>query len=801
MEGAANDVERTAERMRQAVGGLKDAVAGHMTQMSTGVKAANDDAERSFDNIVEASNRTGAMIGAAFVAVGGAVVVAAKGAIDSLDKMNEEAERLGMTTVALSQLTYAGKMAGVEFGEMTTAITRLSAKMQDAISGDKNAIAWFKDVGVSVTDASGKMKSVEKVIEEVAERFSQFEEGAAKTALAVDGFGRSGARLIPLLNQGSSGMREMYQEAEQLGAVVGDKVSADAAKFNDQMDRLAVLTSGAAKSMVSELLPALNSIIERFITGAKVVGGFAGGISMMLDGGGKPGEKIRSLTEELNDLLAARDRYLKSNADTSSIDTAIGHIQKKIKAYKELQIAQALSESGSEYGNEGRGLTESSGKTEITRTSVEKEKKEKKPQAEASRMPAWEAELAQQKAAFMLQNDMYDMTLEQEKQFWDSKMSTVDKKDKEYGALLKKSADMQLKILKDRAVEGRNLAQLDIDDWKRAAEAGISIQEQAADASYALGEMSNEQRLQLEMQFEQQRYEIGVQAIQERIALLEKDPNMNPVEYRKLKGQILEIERKHMLDKRALENSMRVVAVQPQTQVFRTMQQSFSQALTAMLTRAQTWRQALNSVFQSVLSSFVENMVVKPLAEWAMGLLRQTAIYQMFFGTKTAMEATGAATTTSIKASEATAVVSANAAEAASGAAASVSSIPFVGWIMAAGVFAAVMAMVMGANKNIKSAAGGYDIPAGVNPVTQLHEEEMVLPKQYANMIRGMAAGEGQGGSSGNQSFVFNVSALDAKSVRDFLKTNYSSMAPALRRAARNYSPTSTTQSPLGKVF
>lgn len=42
------------------------------------------------------------------------------------------------------------------------------------------------------------------------------------------------------------------------------------------------------------------------------------------------------------------------------------------------------------------------------------------------------------------------------------------------------------------------------------------------------------------------------------------------------------------------------------------------------------------------------------------------------------------------------------------------------------------------------SAAGGYDIPAGTNPVTQLHEKEMVLPAKYADSIRNMT----EGGSS-----------------------------------------------------
>ena len=46
-------------------------------------------------------------------------------------------------------------------------------------------------------------------------------------------------------------------------------------------------------------------------------------------------------------------------------------------------------------------------------------------------------------------------------------------------------------------------------------------------------------------------------------------------------------------------------------------------------------------------------------------------------------------------------------------------------------------------------AADGYDVPPGVNPLTQLHAEEMVLPAKYADVIRGLAqSGSGNGGGN-----------------------------------------------------
>lgn len=90
--------------------------------------------------------------------------------------------------------------------------------------------------------------------------------------------------------------------------------------------------------------------------------------------------------------------------------------------------------------------------------------------------------------------------------------------------------------------------------------------------------------------------------------------------------------------------------------------------------------------------------------------------------------------------------VLANAADASSGAAASQASIPFIGPILAVTAMAAMEAAVLGLLSLIPSASSGFDIPNSINPVTQLHGGEMVLPKQYADVVRGMAGDGGGGG-------------------------------------------------------
>ena len=132
--------------------------------------------------------------------------------------------------------------------------------------------------------------------------------------------------------------------------------------------------------------------------------------------------------------------------------------------------------------------------------------------------------------------------------------------------------------------------------------------------------------------------------------------------------------------------------------------------------------------------------------------------------------------------------------EAMAGAWAAMSSIPYIGPALgvAAGIaaFAGVSAIV----GKVASARGGYDIPAGVNPVTQLHEEEMVLPKQHANTIRALGknlssdGGIGGGGGSSAQTFNnFTIQAWDSKDVRRFMEKHGRELAGGLKGYNRNF--------------
>ena len=403
-------------------------------------------------------------------------------------------------------------------------------------------------------------------------------------------------------------------------------------------------------------------------------------------------------------------------------------------------------------------------------------------------MQKWEAEIKAQKLAheeMRVEGKTHaDWDLNRERAYWKEKLSLVDAGGKDGVKIREKIVSLEHSLAK-QSTEAK-LRQ--VEEWEKADKYRLDLEAEAADQALSAGRISQLERLDLEIEFENRRYQIAYDALQERIALAEQDPTYSVAAVEKLKQQVGELDRGHSLNqeknqgKREQQRRKDAPSLVEMLQdggknVWEEAQQQMGQAFSAMLSRTQNFRTAMNNFFKSMGQTFIQEMVTKPLAGMMQRMVQESAIYKMIFGTKEALETAAAAKTAATKATETTAVVSSNAVQAASGAAASQASIPYVGPILAVAAMAAMMAAVMGlmgggggggsttTTTRIPSAAGGWDIPAGINPLTQLHENEMVLPAEHAQTIRDMA---GQGG--GGDTIVINTTGGDFIHKKDLAK-------------------------------
>lgn len=266
---------------------IEAAMAGFESDMGRAQRLLEKETQRmqkDLDGFHAKAKAVGAAVGAAIVTGLGLAATAVKGAINDMDELSKTAQKVGMPTDQVSALAYAAGLSDVSIEGLTTGLVKLTKNMSDTAQGTGEAQKGFAALGIDVKNADGSLKSSGQVLSEVAGKFAGYKDGAEKTALAVNLFGKSGAELIPLLNSGSDGIDQMTKEAKQFGIVIGTETGQQAEAFNDNLTRLSTMFKGIWTQVASQLLPVMLSLENRFLDGAKSASTFSTITSVVVTG-------------------------------------------------------------------------------------------------------------------------------------------------------------------------------------------------------------------------------------------------------------------------------------------------------------------------------------------------------------------------------------------------------------------------------------------------------------------------------------------------------------------------------------
>lgn len=201
-------------------------------------------------------------LGAAAVGVT-ALMRAARSSIGDMAALDDAAKQIGISVERLQELRFGFQLGGVESGETDSALGRLNKTIGDAAAGSKSAVDAFRAVGVAFEDAAGRIRPVEDVLADIADRFAGIADPAAKASLATDLFGRGvGMKLIAPLSEGSAALRDFAQQAREMGAVIGADTIAKAAALDDQLDVLSMTFKAKLGTALVEVGPTLVSIAQ-----------------------------------------------------------------------------------------------------------------------------------------------------------------------------------------------------------------------------------------------------------------------------------------------------------------------------------------------------------------------------------------------------------------------------------------------------------------------------------------------------------------------------------------------------------
>lgn len=247
-----------------------------------------------------------------------------KSTANAADEMGKLSQRIGIGVEDLGRLSYAAKLADVSQESLTTGVRALSRSISEAAQGSKEFAGVYASLGVSVKDAAGAMRGTNAIILDVADAFARLEDGATKTALAQKLFGRSGTELIPLLNSGARGIKELGDEAERIGLVFREDAAKQAEIFNDSLTRMQGAITGVGRQIAVSMLPALSDIADEMADAAaegeglmRVLRAMASGIGKAFQGSDakQRGELLLQEIDLEKQLLAAKQRVTAAEAD------------------------------------------------------------------------------------------------------------------------------------------------------------------------------------------------------------------------------------------------------------------------------------------------------------------------------------------------------------------------------------------------------------------------------------------------------------------------------------------------------
>lgn len=242
----------------------------------TDINRAAKLADKRAKDIDKAFKAAGAAVGAAMVTAGTVAAVALKNAIDRADELSKAAQKIGVTTEALSSLAYAADMSGASLQTLQGGLARLTKAQSEAAQGNEKLADLFGVLGVKFANTDGTLRKTDEVFRDLADRMSKLPDGADKTAVALELLGRSGGELIPLLNGGADALDEMTSRAQALGLVVDGETGKAAEEFNDRLSDLANMATGLSTALAAELLPNLISLTDSLAEGVRTGGGFKG---------------------------------------------------------------------------------------------------------------------------------------------------------------------------------------------------------------------------------------------------------------------------------------------------------------------------------------------------------------------------------------------------------------------------------------------------------------------------------------------------------------------------------------------
>lgn len=242
---------------------IKREIAETENQLKS-LKKSSAEANSKMNQIADAAGKIADKTKKLSVAAGGLLASGVGLAVQagkSADEINTIAKQSGFSTDDIQKFQYAAEKIDVDLSTITGAATKMKKSMVSNSADTKKA---WETLGISVLDSNGKMRESNTVFYETVEALSKVTNETERDQLAMQIFGKSADQLAGIVDDGGAALKEMGDEAEKAGLILGKDALDNANEFNDSIDKLKATAakrfSQIGASVAQDLLPFLEKL-------------------------------------------------------------------------------------------------------------------------------------------------------------------------------------------------------------------------------------------------------------------------------------------------------------------------------------------------------------------------------------------------------------------------------------------------------------------------------------------------------------------------------------------------------------
>ncbi|WP_395008636.1 hypothetical protein, partial [Undibacterium sp.] len=267
-----------------------------------------------------------------FLGVGSAIEMFNQ-SVEQLASLDDMSQKTGSSVENLSRLQKVAEMTGFEFGNVDASITKLAKNLGGFDEEGSGASKVLDALGISSKTADGNLRDTSEIVIDIANKLQDYNDDASKATVANELFGKSGADLLPYLN-------DVAENVEKFSGASTDAAQ-KASQLQDSFGALKVGAGELSTKVAVEMMPIMlegfkalvvlgGNVAYVFKGIGKEIGGLAAQATQFASGNweeaGRIGDMMKSEAEQ------GRKEFDAWEQSIMKIGTATDKVNEKVKS-------------------------------------------------------------------------------------------------------------------------------------------------------------------------------------------------------------------------------------------------------------------------------------------------------------------------------------------------------------------------------------------------------------------------------------------------------------------------------------